>query len=91
MQVEYVAGIGFAAWRSAKQQRQLSISHRVLGQVVIHDQRVLAVIAEVLADRGTREGGQVLHRSRITGARRHDDAELHGMVFFKCLHHACHG
>src|SRR5206468_5832713 len=56
-------------------------------EVVEHDQRVLAVIAEVLADRGTGERRQELHGSRITRGSGHDDAVFHGMVFFECLHY----
>jgi hypothetical protein len=40
VQVEDVAGVGLAARRAAQQQRHLAVGVGVLGQVVIHAQRV---------------------------------------------------
>ena len=47
MNVEHVAGIGFAPGRLTRQQRDLAMGGGVLGQIVDHDQRVLAAIAEI--------------------------------------------
>ena len=49
VQIEHVAGIGFAARRAAQQQRHLAIADGLLRQVVIDDDRVHAVVAEILA------------------------------------------
>ena len=54
VEIEHVAGIGFAARRAAQQQRDLAVGDGLLGQVVIDDQRVLAAVAEVLAHRAAR-------------------------------------
>ena len=62
MQVEHVAGIGFAARRAAQQQRHLAIGPGVLAQVVVDDQRVAAVVHELLAH------GAAGDRARGTGA-----------------------
>ena len=51
VQIEDVAGIGLAARRLARQQRDLAVRRGVLGQVVEHDQRVLAAVAEILGHR----------------------------------------
>ena len=48
MHVEDIAGIGLAARRLARQQRDLAMAGGMLGQVVDHDQRVLAAVAEIL-------------------------------------------
>ena len=48
MQVEDIARIGFASGRLARQQGDLAMRRRVLGQIIDHDQRVLAAVAEVL-------------------------------------------
>jgi hypothetical protein len=40
VQIEHVAGIGFAAGRAAQQQRKLAIGGGLLGQVVVDAQRV---------------------------------------------------
>ena len=61
MEVEHVARIGFAARRATQQERHLPIGDRLLGQVVVGDERVHAVVAEVLAHGAAREGRQELH------------------------------
>ena len=63
----------------------------MLGEVVIDDQRMFAVIPEVLADGCTGEGRQVLHGRRIARGGRHHDAVFHRVVLFKRLDDACHG
>jgi hypothetical protein len=51
VQIEDVARETPRAGRPAKQQRELTIRDRVLREVVVDDERVLAVVAEVLAHR----------------------------------------
>ncbi len=63
----------------------------MLGEIVIDDQGMLAVISEILADRSTGEGRQELHGSRIARGGRHDDAVFHGMVLFERLDDAGDG
>ena len=46
MQIEHVARIGLAARRAAQQQRHLAVGDRLLGEVVVDDDRVHAVVAE---------------------------------------------
>src|SRR5688572_31062966 len=48
-----VARVGLAARRAAQQQRDLAIRLGLLGQVVVDDERVLAVLHPVLAHRAT--------------------------------------
>ena len=80
VQVEYVTGIGLAAGWLAGQQRELAVGRGMLGQIVDDDQRVLAVIPEILGDRETRERRDPLQSGR--GRRRGDDkdAALGGAV-----------
>ena len=73
MQVEHVARIGFAAGRAAQQQRHLAVGDGLLGQIVIDDQRVHAVVAEILAHGAAGERREILHRRRIGGGRGDDD------------------
>ena len=47
LQMRPMARVGFAARRTAQQQRDLAVGHGLLGQVVVHDQRVFAAVAEV--------------------------------------------
>ena len=73
MQVEDVARIGLAAGRTAQQQRHLPVGDRLLGQIVVGDQRVHAVVAEILAHGAAGERRQELHRRRVGRGRRDDD------------------
>ena len=85
VEIEDVAGIGLAAWRTAEQQRDLAIAGGVLGEVVVDDQRVPAVVAEVLAHRGGGEGSEVLHRRGLGGGGGDDDGVGHRAVLFERL------
>jgi hypothetical protein len=49
----------------------------VLREVVVHNQRVLPVVAEVLTHRGSRVWCDVLKRSRVIGGRRDHDGVFH--------------
>src|SRR3984957_8606447 len=85
MQVEHVAGIGFAARRAAQQQRHLAIGDGLLRQIVIDDDRVHAVVAEVFAHGPAGEGRDVLHRRRIGGGGRDDDGIFQRPLLFQNL------
>ena len=73
VQVEDVAGVGLAAGRAAQQQRHLAVRLGLLRQVVVHDQRVLAVLHPVLAHRAAGVRGEVLERRGVGRGRRDDD------------------
>ena len=60
VQVEHVARESLAAGRPAQQQRHLAVRGRLLGQIVVDDQRVHAVVAEVLAHGAAGVGRQEL-------------------------------
>src|SRR6202011_1324222 len=85
MQIEHVAGIGLAARRTAQQQRHLAISDRLLRQIVIDDDRVHAVVAEIFAHGAAGERRDVLHRRRIGGGRRNDDRIFQRALLFQHL------
>ena len=57
VQVEHVAGVGLPAGRAAQQQRELAVGLGLLGQVVVDDEGVLAVLHPVLADGASRQYG----------------------------------
>ena len=72
MQVEHIAREGLTAGRTPQQQRQLAVGHRVLGQIVVNYERVLAVIAEVLADRTPGIRGDELQGGGVRSTGDHD-------------------
>ena len=75
VQVEHVAGVGLATWRAAQQQRDRAVGLGLLGQVVEHDQDVLARVHPVLADRRAGVGRDVLEARSVRG-RRGDDRRV---------------
>ena len=77
VQVEHVARVRLAARRAAQQQRHLAVRVRVLGQVVVDRQRVLALPQEVLADRRARVRGEELDRRGLVGGGGDDDRVVH--------------
>ena len=86
MQIEDVARIGFAARRTAQQQRHLAVGDGLLGQIVIDDHGVHAVVAEIFAHGAAGEGREELHRRRIGGGGRDDDRIVERAALFEHLH-----
>src|SRR5881409_3951105 len=73
--------LSFAARWAAKQQRNLSISRRVLGEIVVDAKRVLFIVAEVFTDRAPGVWRQILHGRRITRRSGHNNGVIHRAVF----------
>src|SRR5262249_41651893 len=76
---------GFAARRTAQQQRHLTIGDRLLRQIIIDDQRVHAVVAEILAHRAAGERRQELQRRRLRSCRGDDDRIFQRALVFERL------
>src|SRR5690606_16789967 len=53
VEIEHVAWVRFASWRTAQQQGDLAVGNSLLGQIVINDQSVFAAVAEVFAHGAT--------------------------------------
>src|SRR4030088_3062328 len=91
MQIENVAGIGFAARRAAQQQRHLAVGDRLLGQIVIDDDGVHAVVAEIFTHGAAGERRDVLHRRRVGGGGGDDDGIFQRALLFQHLDELRHG
>ena len=91
MQIEDVAGIGLASGRTVQQQRDLAVGHGLLGQIVIDDQHVAALVHEILAHRRAGIGREIQHRRRLGGVGAHDDGIVHRPALFKPVHDRGHG
>ncbi len=83
MQVEDIARIGLTTRRTPQQQGDLSIGPGLLGQVVVDNQGVFALVAKVFAHGAAGVGGDVLHGGGVRGARGHDDGVVHGAMLFE--------
>jgi hypothetical protein len=78
-----LASFSFAARRTAQQQRHLAIGDGLLGQIVIDDHGVHAVVAEVLTHGAAGEGREELHRGGVRGGRGDDDGVFHRATLFE--------
>ena len=88
VQVEHIARVRLAAGRATQQQRHRPVGLGLLGQVVEHDQDMLALVHPVLADGRAGVRRDVLVAGRIGGRRRHDARVGHGAGV---LQDAAHG
>src|SRR5690606_32835279 len=87
MDVEDVARIGFAARRTAQQQRHLAVGDGLLGQIVIDDHGMHAVVTEVLAHGAAGIRRQELQRGRLRRGGGDHDGVFQRARLFQRLHH----
>ena len=91
VQIEHVAGVSLTSRGTADQQRQCTVGHGVLGQVVVDDEDVLALMHEIFAH-GTAGVGCDILQGRKLGCRcGHHDGVAHSTGFGQALHKVCHG
>ena len=90
MQVKNIAGIGFTTRRAAHEQRDLAIGLGVLAQVVVDDQRVLALFHELFADGAAGIGRNILQGGRVGSGRRNHDGVIHRAVLLQGSHQLHH-
>ena len=85
VQIEDVTGVGLTTGGATKQEGHLTVGDGLLGQVIVDDKGVLAVVAEPLAHGTAREGREVLKRGGLRSSGRDDDGVLHRVVLLKSL------
>ena len=78
MEIEDITGVSLSAWRSSQQEGHLSVSDGLLGEIVIDDESVFAVVSEVLSNSASGVGGQELKRSGFRGGGGNDASVVHG-------------
>ena len=91
MEVEDVTGVGLTTWGTPKEQRHLTVSHGLLGQIVEDDESVHAVVTEVLTDGAAGVGGQELERGGVGGSGSDDDGVLHAVSRLEQAHDVGNG
>ena len=78
VKVEDIARIGLPARRAPQQQRHLAVGLGLLGEVVVDDQGVLAVLHPVLAHGAAGVGGEKLEGRGVRRRRYHHHRVVHG-------------
>src|SRR5207248_3206209 len=83
MQVEDITWIGFTSWGTANDQRNVAVSFRVFGQVIIDDEGVTSALHDLFAHGASGIRREVLQRCRFRSSRHDDDGMLHRAVLFQ--------
>lgn len=86
MEIEDITGVGLTTGGSSEEERHLSVGDGLLGEIVIDNQGVLAVVSEVLTDGAAGVGSQELEGSSLRGGGGNDDGVLEGVVIAEDLH-----
>jgi len=85
VEVENISGVGLTSGRATEQERHLTVGNSLLGQIIVDDESVAAVVTEPFTDGTTSEGSQELEGSGLRGSGGNDDGVLHGIVLLKGL------
>ena len=91
MDVEDVARVSLPAGGPAQKQAKLAVGGGMLGQVVVDDERVHGVVAEVLAHCAPCVRSDELQGRRFAGVGRDHNGVVHRAVFFQGVDHLGHG
>ena len=91
VKIEDITRVSLTTRRSSEKQRHLSVGDGLLGEIVIDDESVLAVVTEVLADSAGGVRSEELKRSRVGGSGGNDDGVVHGLVLLERTHNVGDG
>lgn len=80
VEVEDIAGVSLTTWGTSEQEGHLTVGDGLLGEIVVNDQAVHAVVSEVLANGAAGVGSQELQRSRVRRSSSNDDGVLEGLA-----------
>jgi hypothetical protein len=85
VEVEDITRIGFTTGGTTEEEGHLTVGNSLLGEIVIDNQSVLAVVTEPFTHSASREGSEVLEGGSLRGSGGDDDGVLHGVVLLKGL------
>jgi len=85
VEVEDVTGVGLTTGGTTQKQGHLTVGNGLLGQVIVDDDGVTAVVTEPLTHGATSEGSNVLQGSGLGGGGSNDDGVLHGILLLEGL------
>ena len=85
VEIEDITGVGLTTRRTSEEERHLSVGDGLLGEIVVDNEGVLAVVSEVLTDGAARVGSQELEGSSLGGGGGNDDGVLEGIVITEDL------
>jgi len=91
VEVENITGVSLTSRRTSQKKRHLSVGNSLLGQIVVDDKGVSAVISEPLTKSTTGERSNVLKRSSLGSSGSNNDGVLEGIVLLKGLDELSNG
>ena len=91
VEIEDITGVGLTTRGASEEERHLSVGDGLLGEIVIDNEGVLAVVSEVLTDGAARVGSQELEGSSLGGGGGNDDGVLEGVVIAEDLNDVSDG
>ncbi|EJX07230.1 hypothetical protein EVA_04658 [gut metagenome] len=91
MQIENVTRISLSSRGTTNQQRQCTISHCMLGQVIINDEGIFTLTHEIFSNGTARIRSNVLHGSHFAGGSTHNHSIIHGTVLFQSVYQLSNG
>jgi len=81
MEIENITGVSLTTWGTSQKEGHLTVSNSLLGEIVIDDKSVHAVVTEVLTNSASGVGSQELEGSGVGGGGSNDDGVLEGVTF----------
>ena len=91
VQVEHITGVSLSAGGSSQKEGHLSVGDGLLGEIVVDDEGVLAVVSEELTNSATGVRGQELEGSSLGGGGSNDDGVAERVVILEHLHDVGNG
>ena len=89
MQIEYIARICFTSRRAANQQRKCAVSNGVFAQIIVNNENILALFAEILGHCAAGIGNNVLHGCAFGSGSANDDSVVHCACFLQRFGYLC--
>jgi len=91
MKIEHITWVSLTTGWSSKEKGHLTVSNSLLGQIVIDNQSVLSVIAEVFSNSTSRVWGQELKRCSLRSGGSDNDSILEAVLRFEQSHNISNG
>ena len=79
MEIEDITGVGLTTGGTTEEEGHLAVSDSLFGEIVVDDESVLRVVAEVLTDGAAGVRGQELERGGVGGGGSDDNRVLHAV------------
>ena len=91
MEVEHITWVSLTTGWSSEEERHLSVSDGLLGEIIVDNQGVLAVVSEVLANSASGVRSEELEWSGIGGGSGNDDGVLEAVSLLEESHDVGNG